>query len=463
MTDNNFLGTMNIKKLLWKLALPTVVAQLINMLYNIVDRIYIGHIRGTGALALTGVGVCMPLIIIVSAFAMLVGNGGAPRASIAMGKKDNDMAEKILANCFSLELLISAALTLLLLIFNRPVLMAFGASENTIGYATDYMNIYSLGTLFVQLTLCLNAFITAQGFTRISMISVLVGSIANILLDPLFIFAFGMGVKGAALATVISQLLSTLWVLNFFFRGKTVLKIRKKNMPIKGYMIRPALALGTATFVMQASESIIAIAFNRSLLVYGGDIAVGTMTILSSVMQFAMLPLSGIGQGAQPIISYNYGSGDLSRVKEAFRLLLISSVVYSMSLWSFLMITPKTAIRMFTSDKALVEFAVKPLRVYTAMLGLFGIQVACQFGFTSLGRAKESISVAVLRKIILLIPLIYIMPHIMKNQLMAVYTAEPIADFLSITFTAILFTVEFKKMLKNYQLRQDTSNPSFTG
>ena len=309
MDDNkDFLGTQPIGRLLLKLALPTVAAQLINMLYNIVDRMYIGHIKDVGALALTGVGVCMPLIMIISAFAALVGNGGAPRASIYMGKKDTDAAQKILGNCFSLQIIISIILTIILLIGNKTFLLAFGASENTISYAVNYMNIYAIGTIFVQLTLGMNAFITAQGFAKTGMLSVLIGAVANIILDPVFIFGMNMGVRGAALATIISQALSCIWVLSFLFGKKTFLKIKPENLRLHAKIILPCVALGSSLFIMQASESIISVCFNSSLLKYGGDIAVGAMTILTSVMQFAMLPLQGLGQGAQPIMSYNYGA-----------------------------------------------------------------------------------------------------------------------------------------------------------
>lgn len=323
MTDNrDFLRTEPVGKLLLKLAIPTVTAQVINMLYNIVDRVYIGHIPEVGATALTGVGVCMPLIMIVTAFAALAGFGGAPRASIFMGKGDKDSAEKTMGNSFTALLIISVLLTCALLIWNRDFLMAFGASENTIEYGVSYMNIYALGTIFVQLTLGMNAFITAQGFATTGMLSVLIGAVANIILDPIFIFAMGMGVKGAALATVISQAMSCAWVIVFLSGKRTHLKLRLINMRLKYSIIMPSLALGLSTFVMQASESVISVCFNSSLLKYGGDLAVGAMTILTSVMQFAMLPLQGFGQGAQPIISYNYGAKDPERVKAAFKKLL---------------------------------------------------------------------------------------------------------------------------------------------
>ena len=450
--DKDFLAKEPIGRLLLKLALPTVAAQIINMLYNIVDRIYIGHIKGVGALALTGVGVCMPIIMIVTAFAALVGNGGAPRASIFMGKGENDAAEKTLGNCFALQIMISVVLTAVLLIWNRDLLMAFGASENTIEYAVSYMNIYAVGTIFVQLTLGMNAFITAQGFAKTGMLAVLIGAVANIILDPIFIFGFGLGVRGAALATIISQAASCTWVLLFLFGKKTVLKIRVKNMGLQKKIILPSIALGLATFIMQASESVISVCFNSSLLKYGGDIAVGAMTILTSVMQFAMLPLQGLGQGAQPIISYNYGAKNVERVKNAFWLLLKVSLSYAVLLWAFIMIFPQGFAGMFTSDPELLIFTKIALRIYTACLFLFGIQMACQMTFTSLGKAGSSIIVAVMRKFVLLIPLIYIMPVILSNKKdIAVYMAEPIADFFAVSFTAVLFFFQFRKCMRQIE------------
>ena len=452
--DKEFLRTEPLGKLLLKLALPTVAAQLINMLYNIVDRIYIGHIPEIGAAALTGVGVCMPLIMIVSAFAALVGYGGAPRASIFMGKKDRVSAEKTLGNCFVLQILISVVLTAVLLIWNRDLLMAFGASENTIEYGVRYMNIYALGTVFVEITLGMNAFITAQGFAKTGMLSVLIGAVANIILDPVFIFGLDMDVQGAALATIISQALSCIWVVHFLCGKKTYLKIRKANLRLSPKIILPCLALGVATFIMQASESVISVCFNSSLQKYGGDVAVGAMTILTSVMQFAMLPLQGLGQGAQPIISYNYGAGDAGRVRGAFRLLLKVSLGYATFLWLLVMLLPGGFAAMFTSDAALLDYTRTALRIYMAAMFLMGIQMACQMTFNALGKATESIIVAVMRKFVLLIPLIYIMPHVIRgNQTMGVYLAEPIADTLAVTFTAILFTVQFRKIIKKIGTR----------
>ena len=457
MNDNkSFLGTEPIGKLLMKLALPTVAAQLINMLYNIVDRIYIGHIPGDGALALTGVGVCMPIIMIVSAFAALVGNGGAPRATIYMGKKDNDTAERILGNCFTAQIIISAVLTMVLLIWNRDLLLAFGASENTIDYAVAYMNIYAFGTIFVQITLGMNLFITAQGFAKTGMLSVLLGAVTNIILDPVFIFGFHMGVRGAALATILSQALSCIWVLCFLFGKKTILKLKKRYMTVKKEILFPCLALGSSVFIMQSSESVISVCFNSSLLKYGGDLAVGAMTILTSVMQFAMLPLQGLGQGAQPIISYNYGAGNKERVKGAFWLLLKCSMFYSVLFWAVVMLFPQMFVGMFTSDAVLAAFTRDALKIYMAVVGLFGIQMACQITFGALGNAKASILVAVMRKFVLLIPLIYIMPAIFTaDKARAVYMAEPVADTLAITFTGFLFFFQFRKVLRQMNKNTD--------
>ena len=446
--DKEFLGKEPIGKLLLRLALPTVAAQLINMLYNIVDRIYIGHIPEIGATALTGVGVCMPLILIVSAFAALVGYGGAPRASIYMGKKDNESAEKILGNCFTLQIIISVILTVILLIWNRDFLMAFGASENTIEYGVNYMNIYALGTIFVEVTLGMNSFITAQGFAKTGMLSVLIGAVSNIILDPIFIFGFNMDVRGAALATIISQALSCIWVVWFLCGKKTTLKIKKKNIGLQPKVVLPCVALGTSVFVMQASESVISVCFNSSLQRYGGDIAVGAMTILTSVMQFAMLPLQGLGQGAQPIISYNYGAKNVDRVRATYKMLLKVSLAYSCLLWLLVMLFPQGFAAMFTTDPELMQYTKTALRIYMAAACLFGIQIACQMTFNALGRAVESIVVAVVRKFVLLIPLIYIMPAILSSdKALAVYMAEPAADVIAVAFTAILFAVQFKKTL----------------
>ncbi len=446
--NNDMLGTAPIGKLLFQLALPTVVAQLINMLYNIVDRIFLGHMPGDGRLALTGVGVCMPVIMIISAFAALISSGGAPKASIYMGKGDNRSAEKILGGCFTLQLVISAILTVVLLLWSEDLLLLFGASENTIGYAADYMTVYAVGTVFVQLTLGMGAFITAQGFAKVGMMTVLIGAVSNIILDPVFIFGFRLGVKGAALATVLSQAISCAWVLCFLRGNKTCLRLQAKDMRIDGRLVFPCVALGLSAFIMQSSESVISVCFNSSLLQYGGDIAVGAMTILTSVMQFAMLPMQGLAQGAQPISSYNYGAGNADRVKKTFRLLLLSCVVYSFVIWGSVMLFPKAFAGIFTPDEELIAFTADALRIYCGVLCLFGIQIACQMTFVSTGNAPCSIIVAIVRKFVLLLPFIYVLPRFVQNKTFGVYLAEPAADILAVTFTAILFAVQFQKSLK---------------
>ena len=443
------LGSAPIGSLLFKLALPAIAAQIINVLYNMVDRMYIGHIPDIGPSALTGVGVTMPIIMCISAFAALAAMGGAPQASILMGKGDKDSAEKVLGNCTFMLTVISLVLTALFLGFGRPILLMFGASEKTILYAWNYMKIYVCGTFFVQMALGLNAFINAQGYAKTGMITVAIGALCNIILDPIFIFGLHMGVRGAALATVISQCCSCVWVISFLFGKRTTLRIRGKNMGLKAAYILPCLALGSAIFIMQGSESIISVCFNSSLLKYGGDIAVGAMTILTSVMQFAMLPLQGLGQGAQPIISYNYGAKNASRVRAAFKLLLKVSLLYSTILWLFIICFPKVFASIFTTDAALIAFTKDALRYYLAALFMFGIQIACQMTFNALGNAPASILVAIMRKFVLLLPLIFILPHIITaDKTMAVYLAEPIADVLAVTFTSILFSFQFKKALR---------------
>ena len=456
MTDtknNEFLGTAPIGRLLFKLALPTITAQLINMLYNVVDRIYIGHMGDEGELALTGVGVCMPLILIISAFAALIGASGAPRASIFMGKGDFDSAERTMGSCFILQAIVSVALTALMFLFHRPLLLAFGASENTIGYACDYMQIYCIGTIFVQLTLGMNSYITAQGFAKMGMITVVIGAVLNIALDPLFIFVFGMGVRGAALATIISQAVSCAWVILFLSGKKSILKLKKSTIKPDMKLALPCVALGLAPFIMQSSESVISFCFNSSLQAYGGDIAVGAMTILTSVMQFAMLPLQGLAQGAMPIISYNYGAKNKDRVKGVFKLLLISSLAYSMTFWAFVMLFPRVFASIFTPDVALLDFAESALRIYCGVLGIFGIQIACQMTFVSLGKALSSMIVAIMRKFVLLLPLIYLVPTFFEaaDKTTGVYLAEPIADVIAVSFTAILFAFQFRKALRGIE------------
>lgn len=450
--NNEFLGTEPVGKLLFKLALPTITAQIINLLYNIVDRVYIGHMDGIGELALTGVGVCMPLIMIISAFAALISASGAPRASIFMGQGDKDSAERTMGSCFLMQSIVSVVLTVIVFIFHRPLILAFGGTADTIDFASDYMQIYSLGTIFVQLTLGMNAFITAQGFAKTGMISVIIGAVANIVLDPIFIFAFDMGVRGAALATVVSQCVSCIWVVSFLSGKNSILRIKRSTLRLDMKLLLPCIALGVAPFVMQSSESIISICFNTSLRSYAEDpnVAIGAMTVLTSVMQFAMMPLQGLAQGSQPIVSYNYGAGNRERVKSAFKILLVSSLVYSMTLWILIMLFPQVFAAIFTEKDTYIAFTAKVLPIYCGVLGLFGIQIACQMTFVALGKAVSSMIVAIVRKFVLLLPLIYIVPMFFEgaDKVMGVYLAEPIADIFAVTFTAVLFAVQFKRALR---------------
>lgn len=447
MNNEANLGSGSVGRLLFKLSLPAIIAQLINVMYNMVDRMYIGHIPNVGASALTGVGVTMPVIMAISAFAALVSMGGAPRSSIMMGKNDKEHAEQILGNCTILLFGLAVILTIVFMVYGKSILMLFGASEATIGFAWDYMRIYTLGTLFVQISLGLNAFITSQGYAKTSMYTVMIGACCNIVLDPIFIFVFDMGVAGAAWATILSQAVSSIWVLKFLFSEKSYLRIKPKYFKLSAKVVLPCLALGLSPFIMQFTESVISVCFNTSLLKYGGDIAVGAMTILTSVMQFSMLPLQGLTQGAQPIVSFNFGAGNSERVKKTFKLLLISCLVYSTTLWAIAMFAPQLFIGIFTNDAQLMAFSEKAIRVYMAVSLMFGAQIACQQTFIALGNAKASIFLALLRKVILLIPLIFILPTFMSDKTMAVFMAEPIADFCAVSVTVIMFTISFKKLI----------------
>lgn len=433
------LGSGSIGKLLFSLAVPAITAQLVNMLYNIVDRIYIGHIPETGTAALTGVGITFPIITLIMAFSSLVSMGGAPRAAIALGEQNHEKAERILGNCFTALLAISVLLTAVFLLFDEPILWAFGASENTIGYATAYMQIYVCGTVFVQIALGMNMFITTQGFAKTSMLTVVIGAVLNIVLDPLFIFAFDLGVQGAAIATVLSQAVSAAWVLKFLLGKKTTIKIKRSYMPIQKDILLPVLALGISPFIMQSTESLLSVVLNTSLLKYGGDVAVGAYTVIASVMQIVNLPLNGLTQGAQPITSYNYGAKNYDRVKKSIRLLLICSLTYSTLFWLALMLIPQVFVRLFTNDPKLVETAVWATRIFMFGCFAFGAQCGFQQSFLALGQSRVSLLLALLRKIVLLIPLIYILPHFFADNLFGVFVAEPIADILAATVTTISF------------------------
>ncbi len=442
------LATAPIWKLIIKLSVPAILAQIVNLLYNVVDRIYIGHMKDVGTAALTGVGLCVPIITLISAFTMLVAQGGAPRAAIEMGKGDTKRAEKILGNCFSLLFVFAVILTVIFSVFGEKLLMFFGASKDTIIYALPYMQIYVAGSIFVMMSLGLNMFITTQGFTKISMATVLIGAICNIVLDPIFIFVFKMGVRGAALATIISQAISAIWVLVFLMGKQTKLKIKKENLLPNAKILLPVFALGVSPFIMNATEAVINISFNSSLQKYGGDIAVGAMTICTTVFQMVWVPAQGIGQGAQPIISYNYGAKNADRVKQAFKAFLIICFTYIFVFGVSIELFPQFFIGIFNDNPELMDTATWTIRLYGCAMTFFGIQMAIQQTFIALGKAKASLFIACLRKVILLVPLIYILPNFFENKVFAVFLAEPVSDAISIITASIVFFIVFRKEMK---------------
>ena len=447
---NNDLGKDNIGKLIFKLATPAIIAQLVNVLYNIVDRIFIGRMEN-GELAMAGVGVSFPIILLISAFSALVGMGGAPLVAIKMGQKDNEGAEKIMTNSFSTLLIVAATLTILFTLFKEPILWAFGASEATIGYALDYVGIYVLGTVFVQIALGMNAYINTQGFAKIGMMTVTIGAIVNIILDPIFIFGLNLGVKGAALATITSQGVSAIWVLRFLNGKKSILKIRKKYLKPDVKVVLSIIGLGVAPFIMQSTESIVLISLNSQLAKYGGDLAVGAMAIISSVMQIVLLPVTGLAQGTQPIISYNYGANNIDRVKKTFKLCLILCLGYTITMCSTILLIPEVFVRVFNNDPSLMEITSSSMRIYFVGMTIFGAQMACQQTFLALGQAKISLVLALLRKMILLVPLIFILPMFIEDGLFAVLLAEPVADITAALTTVTCFTIFYKKTLSNLQ------------
>ena len=422
----NDLGNDSVGRLMVRLAFPAIIAQLVNALYNIVDRIYIGHIPEAGDLALTGLGLCFPIIMFVSAMAALVGMGGGSRASIFMGDGNIQGANEILGSCAALMLLLSVASTALFQLFKEPLLYLFGASGNTIQYAVSYLGIYLWGSVFVQIALGMNNFITIQGFASVSMSTVLIGAALNIALDPIFIFGFGLGVQGAALATVIAQSVSAVWVIAFLLGKRTKLKLQLKFFLLKRSIVFPVVALGISPFIMQSTESLVTVSFTSSLFRYGGDLAVGSMTICSSIMQVLSMVFMGLAQGAQPIVGFNYGAGKMDRVKQAVRILITSSVVYSVCVWGLLMLFPQVFVGLFNNKPELVDHTTWALRIYLIGFFALGVQFSCQQTFVALGQAKISLFLALLRKIFLLIPLIFILPMILSDKVFAVFLAEPV-------------------------------------
>ncbi len=444
--ENSALGTAPMPKLMLKMAVPAVVAQVVNLLYNIVDRVYIG--QGVGAMALTGVGLCMPLMMFMNAFAMLAGSGGAPRAAIAMGRGDKEEADKIMSNSLTLLLIFSVLITTVYLLFAEPMLMLFGASAETLPYAMDYMSIISWGAVCTLIVMGLNTFLTTQGFSNFAMMTTVIGAVINIVLDPIFIFGLHMGVRGAALATVLGQAVGALFVLWFLTKGKkSILRITLPNMKLDGRIVGGTLALGVSGFVMVATESLLSISFNSSLQRYGGDLAVGSMTILTSCLQLAQMPASGIAQGCQPIVSFNFGAGNHDRVKKCFKLQLLVAAGYTCLFWVAAMLVPQVFVNIFCKDAALIEHTVWSMRIYMAGVFSLGFQLVCQQSFVALGEAKISLFMACLRKLILLIPLIFILPLFFENKVMAVFLAEPVSDIIAAAVTTGTFLYRFDKIL----------------
>lgn len=443
------MGTGSVKKLMAQMAVPALVGQVINLLYNVVDRIYIGHIPEIGGIALTGVGLFNPILMLITASAMLAGSGGAPRAAIAMGQGDKNRAEKIVGNCFTVLMILSVVLTAGFYTAAPTLLRLFGASEATLPYAVQYGRIYILGIVFVMIVMGMNTFITTQGFAKISMMTTVIGAVINIVLDPIFIFVFDMGVSGAALATVLSQAVSAVWILKFLTGKKTILKLKVSNMKLESGIILPCLALGVSTFVMVSTESLLSISFTSSLSRYGGDLAVGAMTVLSSINQLVSMPLSGICQGGQPLISFNYGAKKYDRVKEAFFCQFFICVGYTVLFWLALMALPHVFAGIFTSDGALVEYTTWALRIFLAGAFSVGFQISCQQAFVALGQAKTSLLMACLRKLVLLIPLIFILPLFFQDKVLAVFLAEPVSDITAAAVTTFTFFRFFRKTMKD--------------
>lgn len=438
------LGTERMLPLVFKMALPAVAAQFVNLLYNIVDRVYIGHIPGIGTDALAGVGVTTSIVILISAFSAIVGAGGSPLAAIALGQNNRERAGKILGNGFILLILFTLLTSSVAYTFMKPILLFTGASENTLGYAVDYLSIYLLGTIFVEISTGLNAFINTQGRPAVAMCSVLIGAFINIVLDPIFIFWFDMGVKGAALATVISQACSAIWVLGFLFSRQASLPLEKRYMKLDRQIVFSMLALGVSPFIMASTESLVGFVLNSSLKGFG-DIYVSALTILQSAMQFASVPLTGFAQGFVPIVSYNYGHGNKQRVKDSFYIVLAIMFSFNLVLMLFMIFFPSTVASAFTSDENLIDTVRWVMPVFLGGMTIFGLQRTCQNMFVALGLAKISIFIALLRKVILLVPLALVLPHFVG--VIGVYAAEAISDATAAIVCTLLFAWQFPKIL----------------
>ena len=448
------MGTGSVKKLMLQMAVPALVGQVVNLLYNTVDRIYIGHLPEIGGAALTGVGLFTPILMLITAFSMLAGAGGAPRAAIAMGQGDKEKAEKILGNCFTVLMILAVLLTSVFYFTCPTLLRWFGASDATLPYAVEYGRIYILGSVFVLTVMGMNTFITTQGFAKISMLTTVIGAVINIVLDPILMFGLNLGVKGAAIATVLSQAVSAVWILRFLTGKQTILKLKPANMKLVPSVILPCLGLGISSFVMVSTESILSISFTSSLQRFGGDVAVGAMTVLTSINQLVTMPLSGICQGGQPLISYNYGAKKFDRVKEAFFCQFGVCVTYTTLFWLMLMTFPNVFAGIFTNNEGLVDYTAWALKIFLACGFSVGFQISCQQAFMALGQAKISLVMALLRKVILLIPLIFILPNFFQNKAFAVFLAEPVADITAAAVTTFMFFRFFIKMLKDGKAKQ---------
>ena len=413
-----------------KLAVPMTFAQLINVLYNIVDRMYIGHIPETGMLSLTGLGVTFPILMFVAAFTRLFGTGGAPLTSIARGEGKLEYAEKIMGNAFVMLVISGISLTVLGLLFKKPLLYAFGASDLTWPYANDYITIYLIGSTFVMVGLGMNDFINAQGFARVGMLSVLIGAVSNIVLDPIFIFLLHMGVKGAALATIISQAISAAWVLRFLTSDKAILRLNLSACRLEKEIIKRITALGLSGFTMACTNSAVQIACNSSLQAFGGDLYVGVMTVLNSIREIVLMPVHGLTSGAQPVLGYNYGAGENARVKQGIRFVTMGGIVYSVLVWIPLMLFPAFWIRIFNQDPALIEFGSRALRLYYMGFFLMSLQFSGQCVFVGLGKSKQAIFFSLFRKVVLVVPLVLILPHLFSLGVDGVFLSEPISDLI---------------------------------
>ena len=444
MNKQKRLGEEPILKLLLSFSIPAIVGMVVNTLYNIIDRMYIGRIEGIGPLALTGVGITMPIMTIILAFGMLVGIGTAARVSLKLGEHNKDSAEEHLGNAFTLIIIISIAITILGLMFLDPILGVFGASENTEIYARQYMQIIFIGTIVNMLSFGLNHSIRSDGSPKVAMLSMLIGAITNIILDPVFIFGFGMGVRGAAIATVISQILTTVWILQYFTVGKSIIKLKMNNLKLKLPIIISIFSIGMSPFSMQLAASVVQVLANNSLKEYGGDLAIGAMTIISSVSMIFLMPIFGINQGSQPIIGYNYGAKQYDRVKETVKYGAIAATIIVVIGWIITQSAPQVLIAIFNNDPELVGIATNGIKIYLFMMPLVGFQVISSNYFQSIGKAKISMFLSLLRQVILLIPCILILPKIF--ELNGIWLSGAVCDGLSSLITGIIFFYSVKKL-----------------